>query len=300
MKSLNYYLLYSFSICFAILPLRLLYILSDGFFYINYYLVQYRKKIVFKNLRNSFPEKTEKEIKLIAKKFYRHFGDLFFETIKLLHLPEKEIQSRIKLKNPEILEELYAEHNLILVAMGHYNNWEWLSLVSRPEFQVVSLYKTLRHPSFDRFMQKLRTNKGTMIVPTTQTLRFLNNWNSHEKRAFLCFITDQSPQKKDIHYWTQFLNQSTPIFVGIEKIAIKMNLPVCFFRMHKIKRGYYELEVIPITENPGNTKPFEITEAHVRLLEKDIRNKPEYWLWSHRRWKRQQIDNDIINTEPDA
>jgi KDO2-lipid IV(A) lauroyltransferase len=285
---------------FAILPLRVLYIISDGFYYLNYYLVQYRKKIVFQNLRNSFPEKSNDEIKNIAKKFYRHFGDLFVETVKLLNMPYEEGRRRIKLKNPEILERLYGEHKLILAAMGHYNNWEWLSLITRPEFHIVSLYKPLHDPNFDRFMIKLRTMKGCMVVPSTQTLRFLNSWNNPEKRAFLCFIADQSPQKKDIHYWTQFLNQSTPIFVGIEKIAVKTNLPVCFFRMEKIKRGYYELEVVPISENPASSKPFEITEAHVRLLENDIRNKPEFWLWSHRRWKRQQINNEIINTQPDA
>ncbi len=298
MKSLSYYLLYAFSLMFAILPLRVLYVISDVFYYLNYYLVQYRKKIVLQNLRNSFPEKTDKEIKAIAKKFYRHFGDLFVETLKMMHMPLSESRKRITLKNPEIFEKLYSKNKLILVALGHYNNWEWISMMSKPEFSVISLYKPLHDPNFDRFMLKLRTMKGSILVSTTQTLRFLNSWNEPEKRGFFCFIADQSPLLKDIHYWTQFLNQTTPIFIGIEKIAVKFNLPVCFFRLEKVKRGYYQLEIVPITENPAGTKPYEITEAHVRLLEDDIKKKPEFWLWSHRRWKRQY--EDINNTPSNA
>lgn len=298
MKSLSYYLLYAFSLMFAILPLRILYVISDVFYYLNYYVVQYRKKIVFQNLRNSFPEKNDKEIKTIAKKFYRHFGDLFVETLKMMHMPLSESRKRIKIKNPEVLENLYANHKLILSAMGHYNNWEWVSMLARPEFQIISIYKPLHNPNFDRFMLKLRTMKGSILVSTTQTLRFFNSWNDPDKRGFFCFIADQSPLLKDIHYWTQFLNQTTPIFIGIEKIALKLNLPVCFFRLEKVKRGYYQLEIVPITENPATTKPYEITEAHVRLLEDDIRRNPEFWLWSHRRWKRQYEDK--INTQSNA
>ena len=298
MKSFSYYLLYAFSLMFAILPLRILYIISDGFYCLNYYVVQYRKKIVFQNLRNSFPEKSDQEIKTIAKKFYRHFSDLFVETLKMMHMPLKESRKRVTIKNPEILEELYSKNKLILAALGHYNNWEWISMMTKPEFQVISIYKPLHDPNFDRFMLKLRTLKGSLLVPTTQTLRFLSSWNAPDKRAFFCFIADQSPLLKDIHYWTKFLNQTTPIFIGIEKIALKYNLPVCFFRFEKIKRGYYQLEIVPITENPAFTKPYEITEAHVRLLEEDIKKNPEYWLWSHRRWKRQY--EDIINAQPNA
>ncbi|HEX3009377.1 MAG TPA: lysophospholipid acyltransferase family protein [Bacteroidales bacterium] len=298
MKSITYYSLYCLSIPLAILPLRILYILADIAYLPVYYIIQYRKEIVLTNLRNSFPEKSEKEIKEIAKKFYRHFIDLFVETIKMLHFPEKELQKRIKLRNPEIFEKIYKERKLVFVALGHYNNWEWISMMTRPGFQVVSIYKTLHNPSIDRFMFNLRTKRNTILVSTTQTLRFLNSWKGPE-RTFFCFIADQSPLRKDIHYWTKFLNQSTPIFIGIEKIAVKMDVPVCFFRLHKPKRGHYELEIIPIVEQPSKTKPFEITEAHVRLLEEDIIKRPEFWLWSHRRWKRQPLDNET-KTETNA
>jgi KDO2-lipid IV(A) lauroyltransferase len=298
MKSITYYSLYCISIPLAILPLRILYILADIAYFPVYYIIQYRKEIVFTNLRNSFPEKSEKEIKEIAKKFYRHFIDLFVETIKMLHFPDKELQKRIKLRNPETVENIYKEHRLIFVALGHYNNWEWISMMTRPGFQIVSIYKTLHNPNIDRFMLNLRTKKNTILVPTTQTLRFLNSWKEPEK-TFFCFIADQSPLRKDIHYWTKFLNQPTPIFIGIEKIAVKMDVPVCFFRLYKPKRGHYELEIIPIVEQPSKTKPFEITEAHVRLLEEDIIKRPEFWLWSHRRWKRQPLDNET-KTETNA
>lgn len=300
MKSFVYHIIYSTSLLFSLLPLRVLYILSDVFYYLNYYILRYRKKTVFTNLRNSFPEKTEKEIVRIAKKFYHHLGDLFVESLKMLHMPEKELRHRIKLKNPEVLERIYSNHKLILVAMGHFNNWEWISMMTRPGFEIISIYKTLQNQNIDRFMLKLRTRRGSILVPTSQTLRFLNSWNEPDRRAFFCFISDQSPLKKDIHYWTKFLNQNTPIFVGIEKIAVKMDLPVCYFSLQKVRRGYYEVEIVPVTEKPANTKPFEITEAHVRLLEKDIRHQPEYWLWSHRRWKRKLINNEIVKTNPNA
>jgi KDO2-lipid IV(A) lauroyltransferase len=299
MKSFLYYILYGVSLLVSLLPLKVLYILSDIFYYLNYYILRYRKKTVFTNLRSSFPEKSGEEIEKIAKKFYRHLGDLFVESLKILHLPDRELQRRIRLKNPEILESLYSRHTLVLVAMGHYNNWEWISMMTRPGFKIISIYKPLHNQNIDRFMLKLRTKRGSVLVPTTQTLRFLSSWNEPVNRAFFCFIADQSPLKKDFHYWTKFLNQSTPIFVGIEKIAVKMNLPVCYFSLQKIKRGYYELEIIPTTETPANTKPFEITETHVRLLEKDIRRHPEYWLWSHRRWKRKLVNNEI-KINPDA
>ncbi|NJK95372.1 MAG: lysophospholipid acyltransferase family protein [Bacteroidales bacterium] len=287
MKSLAYYLLYALSFLIAILPLRVLYIISDINYYIIFYIVRYRKETVFTNLKNSFPEKSETEIAQIAKKFYKHLCDLFVETIKQLQFTEEERRMRIKIQNPEILDNLYKEHKLILTAMGHFNNWEWISSLTRPPgFQIVSIYKTLHNKSFDRLMLKLRSISGSILVSTSQTFRYLNNWKKSDSRAFFCFISDQSPLKKDIHYWTKFLNQDTPIFVGIEKMAVKMNLPVCYFRLHKIKRGFYELEIIPITDNPAQLKPFEITEAHVRFLEEDINNQPECWLWSHRRWKR--------------
>lgn len=301
MKSFTYYILYLFASLFALLPLRVLYIISDIFYYLNYYLVQYRKKTVITNLKNSFPEKNDDEIKQITRKFYRHFGDLFVESLKMLHFPTSQIKKHIVIKNPEILQQQYPQNKLILVALGHFNNWEWISMLTKPEMLIVSIYKTLNNSSFDRFMLKMRTMKGSILVPTTQTLRVLNSWNYQDKQhAFFCFIADQSPLKKDIHYWTKFLNQSTPIFIGIEKIAVKMDLPVCYFSLQKIKRGYYELEIIPITEKPSKTKPFEITEAHVRLLETDIRKHPEFWLWSHRRWKRKLVNNEIIKSDSNA
>lgn len=296
MKSLQFHLLYALSYMVALLPLRVLYAISDINYYVIYYIVRYRRSTVFSNLRNSFPEKTKDEITNIAKKYYRHLSDLVTETIKLVHIPEKEIRRRIKLRNPEILQKVYSNQKLVLVALGHYNNWEWISALSRlPEFQVISIYKPLRNPGFDKFMLNLRSNRGSVLVPITQTLRYLSGYNNPENRAFFCFIADQSPLKKDIHYWTKFLNQDTPIFIGIEKIAIKMDLPVCYFRVHKIKRGYYELEIVPITAEPSKFKPFELTESHVRLLEEDIIKKPEFWLWSHRRWKRkpEELNKEI-------
>jgi Kdo2-lipid IVA lauroyltransferase/acyltransferase len=288
MQTIKYYILLWTYLLVALIPFPILYFISDGIYYLVYYIFQYRKEVVFKNLQNSFPEKNAEEIKIIAKKFYRHFCDLFIETIKLIHLSPRQIEKRVKLRNPEILEDVYKHHKLIMVALGHYNNWEMIStLTKRPQFQIISIYKALNNKAFDRLMLRLRSQNGSILVSTTQTLRFLNSWKDNNTRAFFCFIADQSPLPRDIHYWTKFLNQETPIFTGLEKLALRLDVPVAFFHFYKTSRGHYELEISPITEKPSLTKHFEITEAHVRMLEYDIIKNPEYWLWSHRRWKRQ-------------
>ena len=274
----------------ALLPLRCLYIISDMLFVVVYYIVRYRKKVVMTNLRNSFPEKTEKERRLIARKFYRFMCDLIVETLKLTNIDRPQILSRIRYSNPEIFNDLYRKGKQIFVVTGHYGNWEWLAtLENTTPFHHATLYKPLKNKIFDKFTYDLRTKYGTDAIPVAMALNAINQYRYENRLTTLCFLSDQSPRRDSINYWTTFLNQETPVHTGIEILARRYNAAVMYYEIRRVKRGYYEVDVIPITENAAETGKMEITNKHVQLLEETIRRNPQFWLWSHRRWKHKRI-----------
>lgn len=299
-KLIGFYLLYFVAYLFSKLPFFVLYFISNGIFYLLFYVIKYRKKVVICNLLNSFPEKDDKEINQIAKSFYRHFSDFLVENIKMISITKKQVLKRVKFRNPEMLDAYFANRKLVLAAVGHYNNWEWISATSfMNRFQIVSMYKPLSNKRIDNLLLKMRSRFGTYVFPMANTLKEVIRMKASETPQLCCFITDQAPL--DIHYVTSFLNQRTAVFLGLEKIARKFDLPIVFMKCEKVKRGYYEIEFIPITFNPAETKDCEITEKHLRILEDIIREKPEYWLWSHRRWKRQdKIIDYELNVKPNA
>jgi KDO2-lipid IV(A) lauroyltransferase len=277
----------------SFLPFRALYFISDYFLYpLIYYLIGYRKKVVFQNLRNSFPEKDEKEIKQIANKFYHYFSDLLLETVKLLHISEKNYKKRIYFKNPEVLQDLYSKGYNIIAVTAHYGNWEWMSGVSdATPYQNMSLYKPLSNKYFEKVMTGIRTRFGAHLVPMKETMRRMLTYKNQGIRVLSCFIADQSPMKSQIQYWTKFLNQDTPIYLGVEKLAKTFHQAVVFLKILRTKRGYYTIEIVKLFEDVTNVPEHEITEAHVRELEALISQQPEYWLWSHRRWKHKKPSN---------
>ncbi len=284
--AIAFYIFYAINWIITLLPLRILYIFSDLLFLGFYYFPTYRKKVVLSNLRNSFPEKSEKEIKAIAYRFYRHLADLFVETLKLTHLSKKQLMKRMRLTNPELLEELYHNDRDVLGVLGHYNNWEWLqSMNYYTSLQNVSIYKPLQNKRFDRFMYKLRHKNGMILTPMSSIIREIIRLRGENKRSLFGFITDQTPPKNEISYWTTFLTQDTPVYQGIEKIAAKYDMAVVWFTADKVKRGYYTVTAEMLYEHTKGLHEHEITESHVRKLEQNIIKKPEYWIWSHRRWK---------------
>ncbi len=267
------------------LPFSILYLLSDIFYYLIL-LIGYRKKIVYKNLRNSFPEKDNREIKSIARKFYRHLCDTFFETFKLHSITEAEMRKRVSISNLELAEKYYREGKDVICVLGHYGNWEWIPCINLfCKAQGCEVYHPLKNKAYDQFMLQLRSKWGTLNFPMKSSYRSMHQLKMNNTRFLIGMISDQSPKRKLIQYRTTFLNQDTPVHIGAEKMAIKTNNPVIFFRFDKIKRGYYHLSLVPIVENPKDYKEFEITEIHTKYLESIIRKKPEYWLWSHNRWK---------------
>lgn len=286
MSKLGYYIFYGFIWLITLLPLNVLYIFSNILFFILYYFPSYRRKVVQENLRNSFPEKTEEDLRYIERKYYRHLADLFIETLKVTHMSEKQMKKHFILKNPELLGRLHREKRDIIAVLGHYNNWEWLNIFSaQTDYKTISIYKPLHNSNFDNFINKLRSKYGMVLTPMSAIIREIINDRKNNTNSISAFLSDQVPIRDDIKYWTNFLNQDTPVYLGAEKIASRFDMAVVFFNIQKIKRGYYELTVELLFEHTSGLPEYLITDTHVKRLEEVIQKNPEYWIWSHRRWK---------------
>ncbi len=294
MGAIGFYIFYGINWIMTLLPLRVLYIFSDLLFLVLYYFPSYRRKVVQENLKNSFPEKSDKERALIERKFYRHLADLCLETLKLTHLSNKELRERFNVTNPELLDTICNSGRDIVVVHSHYNNWEWL--VCLPLYlkaKIVCIYKPLQDQLFDSFMNHLRTRNDVSITPTTHVIREIVVNRKKNRRAVYGFIADQTPAKPDIRYWTTFLNQETPVHLGIEKISEKYDMAVVFFNVRKVKRGNYSLTAELLFDHPKGLPEYLVTETHVKRLESLIREQPEYWIWTHRRWKYKKSESDV-------
>ena len=269
----------------SLLPFPVLYFLSDILYGFLYYVFKYRRKVVFSNLQNSFPEKSKSEIELIEKRFYRYLADLMLESIKTLTISAKELKKRFVFKNIEILKKHLQNDKSVIAVSGHYGNWEWGPVAVGLEIneKVLVVYKPLSDKRFEGLMNSMRSRFGSIMVPMKLTLRKVIEYKNDP--IVLVLVGDQTPAREESQYFTTFLNQQTAVFLGVEKIALMLNNPIVYFSINRIKRGYYECVFKSLIENPVHTKDHEITEAHIKELEKNIRLHPEFWLWSHKRWK---------------
>ena len=294
MQLITYLLLFPIIWLISLLPLRVLYFFSNALYFLIFHVIKYRRKVVFENLRNSFPEKSEKEIQEIARKFYKYFSNLLLEIVKLVTISEKEFKSRINIKNPEVLEDLYKKGLHCIAVTAHYCNWEYYAgTCGKTPYNIMSLYKPLSNKYIDRLLTRIRTKFGADLVPMSGALRAIVKYKREGTLTVSGFIADQTPVRQYIQYWTTFLNQDTPVFLGVEKVAKQTKQAVIFLKMLPVKLGFYEIEVIKLYEDVSNLPDYEVTEAHVRLLEKIIQEKPEYWLWTHRRWKLSHLRKDM-------
>jgi Kdo2-lipid IVA lauroyltransferase/acyltransferase len=266
------------------LPLSVLYLLSDFIYIVFYRLIKYRIKVVRKNLKNSFPDKTHEERIQIEKKYYNYLCDLIVESIKGFTIGEKELKKRMTFNNLDLLDRLYKEQKSAIIIMGHCGNWEWVCR-SGPLFmqnRLVGVYKPLTNKLFDKLMNKSRTAFGVEQIPMAQIARYV----MVQKTPFLLIlIADQSPSDKESSYWLEFLNQETAVLPGAEKLATKFNLPVYFTHVNSYKRGYYTCNTKLLVEESHGASDGLISTLHSKELEKNIINNPHNWLWSHRRWK---------------
>ena len=291
MNFILFYLLYGFLWLISLLPLRFLYFLSDILFPVFYNIIPYRKKIVFQNLRNSFSEMNENQVKVIARRFYHYFFDLLIESNAGSFLSKAEMSARYVIRNPELCNELYKKGKSICLLMSHYGNWEWSAIT--PQFlkhQVLAIYKPLNNHTLDKLFKKSRERFGVEAIPMEKILRVLINYESKKIPSLTFFLADQRPLINIIQYWLVFMNQETPVVTGPEKIARKMDMAVVYFKIIPVKRGYYEAEYVLLFENSKNTGSYEITKRYHEILEETIREKPEYWLWTHHRWKHRKED----------
>lgn len=286
MDAIGYYIFYGINWIITLLPLRVLYVFSDFIFLLLYYFPSYRRKVVATNIRNSFPEKSEKELKLIERKFYKHLSDHFIETFKLPHMSEAEQKKRFTYSNLDIIHKLKDEKRDIIAVLPHYNNWEWPTLLPYyMKYKIVIIYKPLNNKYFNNFINKQRSKYGIILTPMSMVIREIVNYKKSNINTLSVFLADQSPPKSEIKYWTTFLNQDTPIYLGVEKIAAKYDMAVVYFHIQKVRRGHYNLNIEPLFDHTAGLPEYTVTEEYVRRMEEIIKKEPEYWLWSHRRWK---------------
>lgn len=286
MEAIVYYIFFGINWLITLLPLGILYLFSDLLFLILYYFPSYRRKVVATNLRNSFPEKTDEELKVIEKKFYRHFADLMIETLKVRNMSKAEQLRRLTYTNLEIFDKLREEKRDIIAVLGHYNNWEWPTLLpEKTGYKTVIIYKPLHNKFFNNFINDQRSKDGIVLTPMSMIVREIVNYRKSGINTLNVFLSDQTPPITEIRYWTTFLNQDTPVYTGAEKIALKYDMALVYFNFQKIKRGYYNVEMELLFEHTAGLPENLITDTHVKRLEEIIRENPEYWLWSHRRWK---------------
>ena len=286
---MNFIFYYFFILPISYLPKYFLYIFSNLLYVFLGRVLKYRKKIIHKNLKNSFPEKSENEIFEIRNNFYKHFCDLIVESFSGFSISRKSIEQKITIKNQDLLNEFAVKGQNIILIGGHYNNWEMtaqrMPLVFKHE--LFAIYKPIKNKFYDRKMKSSREKFGLNMISMKETKAYFTN-ETGTPRAII-FGSDQSPSNSKKAYWTKFLNQDSAFLYGAEKYAKSFNWPVIYVSINKIKRGDYLVEYQLITQKPKEESYGEIIKKFAFLLESDIKNQPEYWLWTHNRWKKEKI-----------
>lgn len=291
MNSIVYYLICIIVYPISYLPFWVLHRVSDLMFLIVYYLIPYRKGLVKKQLEMVFPERSELERKEIMRKFYRHFCDLVIESVKGLSMSREQVAKRHKCINPELMDKLFAEGKSVSGITAHYNSWEWYTYSGPIYFkhELGAVYTPIKNPAFERLVLNSRQRFGMKMIPSRKAVLF---YEELVKRPMIfCLAADQCPTKVRKSFWTTFLNQETPVFFGPEKLSKDYNCAAVYFSTQKVRRSYYEYELILITDKPKETPYGYITQEHLRILERDIHAHPEFWLWTHRRWKRSRPED---------
>ena len=293
--SITYYLVNGCWYLLSWLPLCVLYLFSDCIYYLLYYCIRYRRKVVRKNLVNSFPKKSLKKIIAIEKGFYAWFCDYVVETIKLRTMSAEELQKRMVFEG---LETVYADmeknnQTFCFAYLGHYCNWEWVStlpLWTKDKLGCAQIYHPLENEAFNTLFVNLRGRFGSESISMSETLRRIIQLKNEKKKTLIGFLADQTPMWNSIHLWMDFLSQETPVFTGTERIAKQVNAYVCYIDITRPRRGYYHglFKPVKVDAQTPVTSEYPITEVYMHLLEETINRAPAYWLWSHNRWKRKR------------
>ncbi|MFC7347191.1 lysophospholipid acyltransferase family protein [Chryseobacterium zhengzhouense] len=270
------------------LPLKILYIFSDIIFFLNHYIVGYRKKVITKNLKNSFPEKSEEEIREIRKKFYLNFSDYLVETVKSFSISETESRVRMQHINQQVFHDAKAEGKNIILLAGHVFNWEWINALAKviPQKHCHPVYRKVNSNFWENQMKKVRNRFGNEALEANEVIMNIFR-NSNDGDSAYMFVADQTPHSSHVNYGLKFLNQRTPAFIGYDKLATRMNLAFIYCEMKKVKRGYYQVNYHRIYPDGEKFVNNEVVQKFHHLLENTIRKNPDNYLWSHRKWKYQ-------------
>ena len=270
----------------AFLPLGLLYGMADFIYFIIYYVVRYRRKVVERNLREAFPEKTDKDLRKTARQYYRHIGNVIVETIKLLHISDREMERRVKVINPQLIAESVERGKSVVLLLGHYGNWEWVQKLSvhiPDKTFKASIYRPLNNKLWDGIYQKIRSRWNVNIIPQKSAVKALLNKSN---QPWICgFIADARPRSKEEEAKTTFLNHDTYFIYGPEVIGRKVGAEFYYLEMRRVKRGHYEIEFHSLETGYSADETYPITRAFWREFEQSIKKSSAYWLWSHKRWK---------------
>jgi KDO2-lipid IV(A) lauroyltransferase len=288
---LNRFVYYGIIIPLSWLPFWILHRISDLLYFLIFYLAGYRKKVVFQSLSNSFPQKNSKEIKKIARKFYRHLGDLIVESVKLFSISKEELLKRYQHLNTALLDDYFKKNQSIIIVAGHYNNWEmYAQSCNLPiKHQAIGIYTPLTSAFFEEKFAASRGRYRVVLLPKNDVKSYFAE-NKDLCKAVI-FGSDQSPSPHAKRvYWTTFLNQETAVQFGAEKYAKEYNYPVIFASVKKTKRSYYTINFELLEGDPASVEHGAITKKYTKRLEQQILEKPEYWLWTHKRWKRKRSD----------
>lgn len=286
MKKIFYFIADIFFLALAKLPKSILYSISNILFLILFYIIRYRKKLVYENLKNSFPEKSDTERKKIAKKYYGHLCDLVLEDLALIKMSKEKVLSFVKYTNPELLDKYYKQNKNIIMVFGHYGNWEFLSpLPLYTDYKFLPVYKKINNNYLNTRFLITRSTFGAIPVRMEDTLKVTLNYYNKNEPIILGLLADQRPRKRDANYWMKFFNQDTPVFIGPEKIGKRINAAIIFLDIEKEKRGFYNIKFSVICDDTKDISDFEITKKFFEKMEEQITAKPECWTWSHKRWK---------------
>ncbi len=286
MQFLVYIIVYPFLWLISILPFKLLYLFSDGIFILLYHIVGYRKKVVYENLKLVFPDKSEKELMRISKAFYHHFCDLMLESIKSLTISEAEMKKRFTFTNIEEIKQHENNNRSIVLMCAHYGNFEWSFILQKYiSSKGYAVYKQLANKYFDALIKRLRAKYNSYLITTKETIPTLIKAKRDGELTINGFAADQSPKINKAFHWNTFMGINVPIHTGAEMLAKKLDMAVVFFAVKKVKRGYYETTFKTITTTPKDYKSYEITDIYIKLVEQQIIEAPEYYLWTHKRWK---------------
>lgn len=281
-----FYICYPIVILISLLPFRLLYVLSDLVYFLMYYVIKYRRKVIFHNIKIAFPDHTENQIVEIAKKSTRHLCDMIFEMIKTITISKSQLQQRFLITNIDYVKSLESYQRPIFSATGHYGNFDWSIAINYIwDMKINVVYKPVKQPQINSLLIKSRGKINSDMIPAREVKDFVKEKISRTSTSVLYMIIDQSPKLKRPHYFASFFNQPTSVFLGYEELAREMNAVAVYFKIQKVKRGYYKATVLEMNTHSETTKPWELTDQFYRLLEEQIREQPEYYMWSHKRWK---------------